>query len=172
MADFHDVSTGKKRNGRQGLDDALQMLATGEADVLVCSKLDRLARSVMDFGAIVRTSLDEGWSLKVLDPDVDTSTATGRLCGNVLAAIGEWEADVIGERTRDGLAEAKAKGKRLGLAPEIPKPTERRIVRLYAKHQSMARVATILNETNVPTARGGSWHPSTIATVLKRAGAK
>lgn len=172
VADHSDVSTGKRTNGRHGLQEALERLENGEADVLVVAKLDRLSRSLTDFGDIVRRSLDDGWSLLVLDPDVDTSTATGRLCANVLASVCEWEGDIISERTRQGLAEAKAKGKRLGLAPEIPKRVENQIVKLYRKHGAMSRVASILNEKEVPTARGGTWYPTTVQTVLKRAGVR
>lgn len=168
VADRHDVSTGKKRNGRPGLDEILGMLERGEADVLVVAKLDRLARSVVDFGHIVRQSIEQGWALKVLDPDVDTSTASGRLCANVLVAVAEWEGDIIAERTVTALAQAKKRGTRLGRPVEMDPKVRRRIVRMRDRGMSLAAIADKLNDDRTPTARAGSrWHPTTIARVVQ-----
>src|SRR5680860_1250680 len=146
VADFHDVSTGKSRNGRSGLEAALVLLDNGEADVLVVAKLDRLARSVVDFGGIVRHSMRQDWALKVLDLDVDTTTASGRLCANLVAAIAEWEGDTISERTKAALAQLKDRGVRLGNAPTIPPATERKVLKAYESEGSYLGAARRLNE--------------------------
>ena len=164
-ADFHDVSSGKRTNGRHGLEEALGMLQRGEADVLVVSKLDRLARSVVDFGKIVRQSTEEGWALKVLDPDVDTSTASGRLCANVLAAVCEWEADIISERTKAALAQST---KQLGGRRVLPDAVRSRIVGMKEYGRTLTEIANTLNDEAVPTAKGGArWYPATIRAILK-----
>jgi DNA invertase Pin-like site-specific DNA recombinase len=181
VADLHDVATGKSpkrrtsldstREARPALDKALNMLEANEADVLVVSKLDRLARSVRDFGDIVALSIEQGWSLKILDPDIDTSTPNGRLCAGMLALLSEWEGEIISQRTKEGLAERRSQGHRLGGAPETAPKTEQRIVSLYEAAPSFSAIARQLNEENVPTARGGKWYPATVRTILKRNGA-
>lgn len=165
VADFHDVSTGKKRNGRHGLERALEMLERGDADVLAVAKLDRLARSVVDFGKIVKQSKEQGWALKVLDPDVDTSTASGRLCANVLIAVSEWEGDIISERTRAGLAQSK---KQLGGRKVVPDEVRERIAAMRADGTTLQAIANTLNDEGVATGKGGAqWYPSTVRAALK-----
>lgn len=169
-ADRHDVSTGKKRNGRHGLKGVLGMLERGEADVLVVSKLDRLARSVVDFGHIVRQSLEQGWALKVLDPDVDTSTASGRLCANVLVAVAEWEGDIISERTVDALKAAKKRGTRLGGRRCVPGDVRERISTMRGKGATLTEIANALNDDGTPTGKGGArWYPSTVRSIVRQA---
>lgn len=80
-----------------------------DGDVLVATKLDRIGRSV---GNLVRVASDlheQGVDLVVLDQAIDTATPAGRMLFHVLAAIAEFEHDLIAERTRDGLAAARAR---------------------------------------------------------------
>lgn len=170
-ADFCDVSSGKRRNGRHGLDEALQMLARGDGDVLLVSKLDRLSRSLRDFGELTHLAVEEGWAITILDPELDLTSPNGRLCAGMFALLSEWEGALISQRTREGLEVARASGKRLGRAAEIPPEVERRILKLYRKIESLAGVSRALNEEGVATARGGQWRASTIAVVLERVGA-
>ena len=99
---------------RPGILSALSALESGDADVLMVSKLDRLSRSVKDFASLLDLSRKQHWSLVALDVDVDTTTATGELTAGVMMQIAQWERRVIGERTTVGLAAAKARGTRLG----------------------------------------------------------
>jgi DNA invertase Pin-like site-specific DNA recombinase len=80
-----------------------------DRDVLAVTKLDRIGRSV---GNLVRVAADlheRGVDLVVLDQAIDTATPAGRMLFHVLAAIAEFEHDLIAERTRDGLAAARAR---------------------------------------------------------------
>jgi DNA invertase Pin-like site-specific DNA recombinase len=82
-----------------------------EGDVLVVTKLDRLGRSVkhlVDLGLQLR---ERGIDLVVTQQGIDTTTPAGKLLFHLLAAIAEFEADLISERTRDGLAAARARGR-------------------------------------------------------------
>jgi len=158
--------SGRKSENRDGLQTALAMLAAGEAEVLVVAKLDRLARSVIDFARIMQTADAEGWDIVLLDLDVDTTSAAGRLMVRIFAACAEFESDRIGDRVRDAHAERKTRGVRHG-KPLLAESTRERIAQTRADGATLAAIAQVLNEDDVQTARGGTWHPSTVAHVLR-----
>ncbi len=93
---------------RKALEDALDFVRNG--DVLVVTKLDRLARSVRDLVAIVDRIERKSASLRILAMGLDTGGPTGRLMLNVLGAVGQFEREVMLERQREGIAKAKGKG--------------------------------------------------------------
>lgn len=88
-----------------------------EGDVLVVTKLDRLARSVADLVAIEGRLSAKGVGLVILNPAMDTSTPAGRLTFNVLASVAQFEREIMLERQREGIAKAKSEGKYKGRAP-------------------------------------------------------
>jgi DNA invertase Pin-like site-specific DNA recombinase len=100
---------------RDQLEAVLEFIRTG--DTLVVTKLDRLARSTADLLKIEDQLQTKGAALKVLDLDLDTSTATGKLLFTMVAAIGAFERDLMLERQREGIAKAKAEGKYKGRKP-------------------------------------------------------
>jgi DNA invertase Pin-like site-specific DNA recombinase len=100
---------------RDELEAVLEFIRTG--DTLVVTKLDRLARSTADLLKIEDQLQTKGAALKVLDLDLDTSTATGKLLFTMVAAIGAFERELMLERQREGIAKAKADGKYKGRAP-------------------------------------------------------
>lgn len=152
---------------RPKLQRALADLAAGRAAVLVVSRLDRLSRSMLDFANLVRRSRDEGWALLVLQPALDLSTSEGRLVANVLVSLAEFERELIGDRIREGLAEAKRRGKKLGRTQRMPEEIVRRIVRERELGASMHEIARGLNRDGVPTVRAGrEWYAATIRGVL------
>lgn len=158
--------SGRKSENRDGLQAALAMLAAGEADVLVVAKLDRLARSVIDFAKIMATADAQGWDLVLLDLEVDTTSAAGRLMVRIFAACAEFESDRIGDRVRDAHAERQSRGVRHG-KPLLAEDVRERIATARAGGSTLAAIAADLNLENVPTARGGRWHPSTVAHVCR-----
>ena len=103
----------EKQSGKSASDRAeLQMILNwiSEGDVLVVTKLDRLARSMGDLWQIVNEVEQKGASFKVLDQEgIDTSTTHGRLMMNILGSIAEFERDLINARTAEGREAAKAK---------------------------------------------------------------
>jgi DNA invertase Pin-like site-specific DNA recombinase len=99
---------------RDQLDAALDYLRDG--DVLMVTKLDRLARSMRDLVEIVARVEARGAGLRILAMNLDTTTPTGRLMMNVLGSVAEWERSVMLERQREGIAKAKAAGKYKGRA--------------------------------------------------------
>ncbi len=154
---------------RPGLGAALQTLADGKADALVVAKLDRLGRDVSDVLAIADTADRQGWSLAILDLDLDTATPGGRLVLTMFAALARWERDVTAERTSAALQALKARGKRLGRPVEQSAAARQRVRELRASGLSMAATARTLNDEGVPTARGGRWHGATVARIEQSA---
>lgn len=169
VADVQDVSSGRKTNGRHGLEEALGMLKRHEADVLVCTRLDRLSRSVSDFARLMEQARRERWQFIALDLGLDTTTATGEMVANMLAALAQWERRLISERTKDALAVAKASGKKLGHPSPLTPQTRRKVLALRRRGLSADSVAQRLNAEGVPTPSGkGRWHETTVQRILDR----
>lgn len=103
-----------------GRDELLEYARPG--DVVVVWKLDRLGRSLRDLVEIVTALKERGIGLRSLHESIDTTTPAGKLTFHVFAALSEFEADLLRERTRAGLAAARDRGKKLGrpraLSPE------------------------------------------------------
>ena len=115
---FEKVS-GANTKLRQELQKALDFVR--EEDVFVVTKLDRLARSVVDLAMIVQKLEEKKVDLTVLDQGIDTTSMYGRLQFNILAAIGEFEREMIRERSREGRARALARGVKFGARPKLKK---------------------------------------------------
>lgn len=160
------VSGSVAPEARPGLSRALTMLDAGEADVLVVAKLDRLSRSVVDLSLLLDRAERSRWSLVVLDADVDTTTAGGRLVANVLGAVAEWERRIIAERTKAALAARKAAGQRLGGPITLSTETRLLIGDLRSQGMTLQAIADRLIDEGVPSARGGLWRPSSVRAVL------
>jgi DNA invertase Pin-like site-specific DNA recombinase len=155
---------------RPALAAALNRLDRGEADVLIVSKLDRLSRSVKDFGSLLDRAAKHRWSVLCLDLGVDTTTPVGEFTANVVVSASQYERRLIGQRTKDALAAKKAAGVRLGRPRQLPVETVQRIVAAKAQSASLAEIARRLNEAGVPTSQGGvQWYRSTVQAVLRSA---
>lgn len=158
----HDVASGKSLRKRDALGETMRHLAAGQADVLVVAKLDRLSRSVMDFAAIMETAKEGGWSIRVIDMDVDMTTSMGELVANIMISLAQWERRVIGERTKAALAAVRARGTRVGRKSGVGDDTLRLIRLLRDAGNSWQGIANALNAEGVPTGQGGRWHGATV----------
>ena len=110
---FEDVASGARAD-RPGLASARDFLRAG--DTLTVTRLDRLGRSMLDTLTTLHELDTAGVRVRVraLDLDLDTDTPAGRMVVHVLAALSEWERDMIRTRTREGLAHARAQGRHGG----------------------------------------------------------
>lgn len=88
-----------------------------EGDVVVVTKIDRLARSVRNLVDIEARLHAKGASLQIMNPSLDTSDAIGRMIFNVVAAIAQFEREIMLERQREGIAKAQREGKYKGRKP-------------------------------------------------------
>lgn len=100
---------------RTQLEEAIRYCRKG--DTLVVTKLDRLARSVRHLGEIVGALERKEVSLRILNMNLDTSTATGKLMMNVLGSVSQFEREMMKERQIEGIKKAKAEGKYKGRKP-------------------------------------------------------
>lgn len=114
---FCDEGISGAATDRRELNGALRALAAG--DVLVVWKLDRLGRSLAHLIQVM-THLDaQGIGFRSLSEAIDTTTASGRLLFHIMGAIAEFERSLISDRTRAGMAAAKARGQHLGRERKI-----------------------------------------------------
>ena len=104
-----------KNTQRLQLRAMLDYIRTG--DTVVVTKLDRLARSTKDLLNIAEEIQNKGAGLEVLNIKLDTTTPTGKLMLTTLAAIAEFEREIMLERQREGINAAKAEGKYKGRKP-------------------------------------------------------
>jgi len=114
-----------------------------EGDILIVSKLDRLARSVADLVAITETLKRKGVGLRILAMNLDTGTPTGKLMLNLLGSIAEFERELMLERQREGIAKARADGKYAGRQPTARRQTDA-VVRLRAEGKSAGDIVKAL----------------------------
>lgn len=150
---------------RPQLAEALNALANCKAGVLLVAKIDRLARRASDLLALRDLAERQRWALSAADGSIDTATPHGRAMATVLSAFAKLERDLIRARTREGMAAKRAAGVRLGAPVKLPQAVRDRIVRERADGATFAAIAARLNAERVPTARGGTWHASTIKAV-------
>ena len=113
---FQDHASGAQAN-RAGLRDALAFVRDG--DVLVTWKLDRLGRSLPHLIETVAELGRRGVGFRSITEAIDTTTPSGRLVFHLFGALGQFERDLIQERTRAGLAAAVARGRKGGRKPVI-----------------------------------------------------
>lgn len=156
---YTDKRTGRTKD-RPGLTQAIAALRPG--DVLVVTKLDRLARSVPDARNLVGQVYDKGAALQ-LGPSVhDPEDPVGKFLFNALAMVAEFEADLNRQRTLEGIAIARAQGRMRGKPPKL---NERRTSKLLEEYEAgTATVAQLAEDYAVSRA--------TVYRTLKRAKAQ
>lgn len=109
--------SGTSVQGREELRTVLDFLRTG--DVLMVTRIDRLARSIGDLQDIVRAVKARGASLRATEQPIDTSTAAGKCFLDMLGVFAEFETNLRKERQLEGIADAKARGVYQGRKPSI-----------------------------------------------------
>lgn len=168
---FRDEGKSGKDLHRPGIHNALLAVCgrpRPDKRTLMVARLDRLTRSVVDFGELLEWFDRAHAGLVCLDLEVDTTTPGGRLVANVFAAVAEWERETIAQRTRDGLAEARRQGKPISRPALEDRPEIAARVR-YLREQglSLREIADYLNATNTPTLRGAPiWRKSAVQHAL------
>lgn len=159
---------------RPGLQHVLEQIVAGEASCMVVAGLERLGRSAAAVGTLVSWFERDGRRLVAADLGLDTHTKTGKVAARALAAAGELEGRKLAERTRRGLAAARAKGSGAGPPSVADRPGLReRIALMRVEGMTLQAIADRLNAEDVATLRGGShWRPSSVqaAAGYKRPG--
>lgn len=183
IAEDDDVSATKARLDRPGLTRVRRALAEGEAEAVVVWRLDRLARSVVDFG----TLLDEGVQVISATEPLDTTTPMGRAMAEILQVFAAMESRATAARVRDSVAYLRrserfaggtppygyrsiphpdGSGRALALDPDAAAIVQEAASRILGGETAYS-VALDLNARGIPTARGLSgWRSGTLAKVL------
>lgn len=136
-------------NGRPGLLRIMDAAKRGQVDIVIVWKLDRFGRSALDLLGNIRELEDAGVRFVALTQGIDIKPggdAMGRLMLTMLAAVAEFERDLIRERTMLGLAKARASGKRLG-RPTADGPSSAKVAQLRRRGLSWSDVAAKLGCT-------------------------
>ena len=131
----------------------MDRLKSGELEVLVVAKLDRLSRSVIDLCSILELSEKQGWSIVLLDLGIDTTTPAGRVQAQVIAAFAEYERRLISQRTKEAMKAAKDRGIHCGVTSPIPQEIVERIVHERLEGKTWISIAIGLDDDLIPTAR-------------------
>jgi len=114
-----------------------------EGDTLVVSRLDRLARSTLHLCQIAAELDSKQVNLQVLDQNINTSDATGRLLFNMLGAIAQFETEIRAERQMDGIQKAKERGVTFGKRKKL---SPHQIAELQGKRKQGVLVKTLIKE--------------------------
>lgn len=120
-----------------------------KGDSVVVWKLDRLGRSLKDLIDLITQMKNLGVTFVSIQDGIDTSTATGRFTFNIFASLAEFEREIISERTKAGLAAARARGRKGGRPPGFSKETMSKIKAvkvLYDKQdKTMKEIGEVLS---------------------------
>jgi site-specific DNA recombinase len=184
VATISDAGESAKSLNRAGLQRALAMLKRGDADGLAVVKLDRLTRSVADWQTLIDGYFGDraGKQLFSVNDAIDTRSASGRMCLNLLLVVSQWEREATGERTKAALAHKITNGKRCGrlrygydLASDgkslIPSESEQQTIgmmrQLRADGYPLRRIAEALTARGIPTKqRRPAWSSAAVARIL------
>ena len=135
----------EKRSGttanRPQLKQCLDYVRDG--DVLVITKLDRLARSTLDLHKIVEQLNSKNVGFKVLDQSIDTTTKEGRLMFSILASIAEFETELRKERQMEGIAKAKQNGVPFGRKAKV---TDKQIEEMRSKRSEGVLIKDLMSQ--------------------------
>ena len=148
---FRETMSGARAD-RPELKNALATLSDG--DVLVVTRLDRLARSTRDLLDIVHTIETRGAKLKSLaDTWADTTTPTGKLILTVLGGLAEFERSLIRERTSEGRERARKAGRHLGRPFKLTPYQREQALKMRREGQDNAEIARVLGVSRSTVSR-------------------
>lgn len=126
----------------------LALMDARRGDVFVVYKLDRLGRSFIELLEIVNGLEKRGVGFRSLTEGFDTTTPAGKFMFHMLGALAEFERGLIVERTRDGMAEAKRQGKKLGAPKWFNKDRQDEFVKRFVAGESVKAIADSWGKTS------------------------
>ena len=136
--------------------------------MLVVAKRERLAQALLELAALLGSAQQLGFALLALDCALEPAPPAGQASANLRASFIPCERGLHAQRIRAGLAQARARGVRLGRPPTMAPYVLERIRRERQAGKSLAAIANGLNADRIPTAQGGQrWYPATIRSTLK-----
>ena len=150
LKDCHKIYR-EKQSGldgkREKLKECLDYVRDG--DILVVTRLDRLARSTLHLCEIAQLLEKKGVSLLVIDQNIDTGTSSGRLLFNMLGAIAQFETEIRAERQAEGIKKALSKGVKFGRKRTI---STEDIEAIKVKRDEGSTIKELMREYNISKA--------------------
>lgn len=163
--------SGKSISGRPALTAALKRLDAGDAQAMVVTRIDRLARSTTDFLEIVDRANKNGWRLVMLDLNLDTSTYQGRFVVTIMSALAEMERNIIAARQKDVHEDRRRRGivwgVDMGPMNKTPEEVRTRVIQERGLGVSYGKIAEGLNRDGIKGQNGGKWYPTTVKNLLE-----
>jgi len=147
---YKDIASGAKAS-RPGLHDALSYAR--EDDIILVTRLDRLGRTTLDTLRTIQELNLKKIRVQALDINLDTSTPAGRLVLKVIASLAEWERDLLIERTKEGLAHARANNRVGRRPPKLDTAQKEAALNLLAGGMSQNQVAAAFGVSRPTIAR-------------------
>ncbi|WP_198368515.1 recombinase family protein [Roseomonas rosulenta] len=165
---------------RPALKRLLADIEAGLIDVIVCYKIDRLSRSLMDFAKLVQTFDDNEVTFVAVTQSFNTTTSMGRLTLNILLSFAQYEREIIGERVRDKIAASRARGMWMGgpvplgyrvenrklVVDEAGAATVRRVFEGFAEIGSATRLLPVLRAEGLLTKTGRPFDKGAVYKLL------
>jgi DNA invertase Pin-like site-specific DNA recombinase len=142
---FSEKRSGKKGSEREQFELMKEFIREG--DVVFVTKLDRLARSVVDLHKTANYMEMKSVDLKVLHQQIDTTFPAGKLMFSILGAIAEFERDLIHDRVQEGIEAAKKKGTKFGRKEILTSEDKKDVLELYNKGKSVLSISRIYHVT-------------------------
>lgn len=139
---YTDTISGTKWK-RPGLDAAFAYMRPD--DTLVVTRLDRLGRNLAETVRTIAELAECNINVKVLEPELDTSRPADKVVIHVMAALAEWEHDMLVQRTREGVARARAQGRVAGPKPKLNAEQTETARELVKGGKSISAVARLFN---------------------------
>lgn len=180
---YEDVGSGRDTRHREAYNQAVKALVNNQADGLVVTSLDRLARRALDLLKLAEEVIDPHQkALVILDLGIDTSTPIGRCMLTNMAAVAELERKLIAKRTLDGRrAKAEAGGYAHGAPPfgyraqngelvlsEREQECISVIVMLWGSGWGVRQIAKYLTVSGLTTKKGKMWRAEQVSRILAR----
>jgi DNA invertase Pin-like site-specific DNA recombinase len=146
---YKEKVTGTKTN-RPELHKMLNELQHG--DIIIISELTRLSRSTKDLFKLVEIINGHGANIKSLKENwIDTTTPQGKLLFTIFAGISQFERDLISQRTKEGLAAARARGRKGGRKPKLDDNKKKAIYELYQQKKTTVKNLCAMFNISKPT---------------------
>jgi DNA invertase Pin-like site-specific DNA recombinase len=169
-------ASGRSTKKRPGLAAAIEACRNEGCEAIVATRVDRLARSSLDFHRIVEQLQSAGATALFSEQEsFSLETPESRMLVGILSSFAQFEADLISARTKAALAVVRKSGSRSGKPignprfRPVPHAVAALICELRAEGMSYRGIAETLTQRAIPTAQGGKrWHAQTVSNVVNR----
>ena len=179
---FKDVEETSVSLELPNLQKVIQLVEQQQVDMLIVARLDRITRSIRSIHQFLHEICEPNEVILVsVEEGLDSSTESGQLALNIIHLIAKWDSKMISDRTKALVERKRAIGERVGHAPFgfvyenkklIPFPKELKVAYLIREKRNLEelsyhKIAKFLNESQIPSKRGGRWYAETIKTIYE-----